>query len=93
LELVIATLFLVALVPAMRRLRASWAAYTVLSVLVPLCSTLWSFSRLALAVFPVFVLLGLAAKRRPDLVSLYFAVSFPLAGFLMTLFACGWWAG
>jgi Mannosyltransferase (PIG-V) len=92
-ELVIAALFLVALVPAVRRLRPAWAAYAVLSVLVPLCSTLWSFSRLALAIFPVFALIGLAAKNRPGLLALYLAVSLPLGGFLMALFACGGWAG
>jgi len=93
LELVIAALFLVALVPAVRKLRPSRAAYAVLSVLFPLCSTLWSFSRLALTIFPAFALLGLAARRRPQLLSLYLAVSLPLGGLLMTLFACGWWAG
>ena len=92
-ELVIAALFIVALVPAVRKLRPSWAAYTVLSVLVPLCSTLWSFSRLALTIFPAFALLGLAGNRRPELLSLYLAVCLPLGGLLMTLFACGWWAG
>jgi hypothetical protein len=93
LEMVIAVAFLVSLVPAVRRLRPSWAVYAALSVLVPLCSTLWSFSRLALAIFPAFALLGLAAEHRPDLPRLYLSVSLPLAGFLMTLFACGWWAG
>jgi len=92
LEFVMAALFLLALLPLARRFRPSWAIYSLLSVCVPLCSTLWSFSRFAILVFPVFVLLGWAAKVGEEILPFYLSVSLPWGGLLMVFFACGWWA-
>jgi hypothetical protein len=93
LELVTAVVFVAALVPVIRRLPRSWGVYAAVFVLIPLGSTLWSFGRLSLLTFPVFVLAGAAFRANPSLRNAYSAVCLPLGGFLMALFACGWWAG
>ncbi len=93
LEFALAVVFLAALVPVIRRYRPSWGTYAILSVLVPLCATLWSFGRLVLLTFPCFALVGAAAREHRQVLPAYLSVCLPLAGLLMTLFACGWWAG
>jgi hypothetical protein len=94
LELMVAILF-IGLLPAVhRRLRPSYALYATATVLLPLCSTLWSFGRLALAAFPVFMIIGMASSpwgRRLAIV--YGMVSAVLSGLSMALFATWWWAG
>ena len=40
------------------RLRPSYTLYTAAAVALALGSTLWSFSRLALTLFPFFILIG-----------------------------------
>ena len=60
LELLIALSFLACLPSMFRRLRPSLAVYAAMGALLPLCSTLWSFGRFALTLFPVFVLAGTA---------------------------------
>lgn len=93
LELLFAVLFVLTLVPILRRYRASWGTFALLTVLVPLGSTLWSFTRLALIDFPFFVLMGEAGSRHREVLPVYLALALPLGGLLMALFACGWWAG
>ena len=93
LELITALLFLAALVPVLRRTPRSWGTYALLCVLVPLSSTLWSFGRLSLVAFPVFAWLGAWARRDALRLTAYLGITLPLGGFLMALFACGWWAG
>ena len=93
LELVTALAFLAALVPMVRRFPRSWGTHALISVLVPLCSTLWSFGRLSLLTFPAFALAGEASRRHPRFLHAYLSLCLPLGGFLMALFACGWWAG
>ncbi len=93
-ELVIAVAFLAMLPAVFMRLRGSIAIYAAIAVLVPLCSTLWSFGRLALTAFPFFVLIGISwGERRSRLAALYAALAAPLSGFFMALFAAWWWAG
>lgn len=94
LELLIAVSF-VAMLPVMvRRMRASMWVYAALAGLLPLCSTVWSFGRLALGVFPLFVIIGVSwaggGRRLPIL---YGFVGTALSGLLMALFANWWWAG
>jgi hypothetical protein len=90
----IAVTFLAMLPAVFRRLRASYAIYAAIAVLVPLSSTLWSFGRLALTAFPFFMLIGVSwAERRSRLALLYAALAAPLSGFFMALFASWWWAG
>jgi hypothetical protein len=93
LEFVTALIFLAALVPLVRRFPRSWGAYALISVLVPLGSTLWSFGRLSLLTFPAFALAGDAFRRHPRVLPAFLSVCLPLGGLLMALFACGWWAG
>ena len=93
LELCVAMVFLLSMIPVLRKAPRSWATYTVLCVLLPLSSTLWSFGRLSLMTFPVFASVGDSLRRAPSGLPAYLSLSLPLGGFLMTLFACGWWAG
>lgn len=48
------------LVVMARRLRLSYTLYTAAAVTLALGSTPWSFSRLALTLFPFFMLIGMA---------------------------------
>ena len=76
------------------KLRPSYAVHAAATILVPLCSTVWSFGRLALPAFPIFMILGMASTpvgRR--LYSLYMMAGGALASFLMALYASWWWAG
>ena len=93
LELVAALLFLLTLPFLFRRFPRSWTTHALLSVLVPLGSTLWSFGRLSLAAFPVYVLAGETFRRRPAFQLAYLGICLPLSGLLMAMFACGWWVG
>ena len=93
LELMFALAFLLALFPVLRRTPRSWGTYALLTVLVPLSSTLWSFGRLSLLTFPVFAWLGSTLRRDPAALAAYLSLALPLGGFFMALFACGWWVG
>jgi hypothetical protein len=94
LELSLAIVFVLMLPFMFRRLRRSLAVYAALAVLVPLCSTLWSFGRFSLTVFPAFVMIGLAwGEGRRRLPVLYAFIGATLGGLLMALFANWWWAG
>jgi len=94
LELCIALAFVAALPFIVRRLRAPLSAYAVVAILLPLCSTLWSFGRFALTVFPVFMLAGISwAEGRRRLVLAYGFAGATLSGLLMALYANWWWAG
>jgi len=94
LEMIIAVCFVAMLPFIFRRLRAPLAVYAAIGVLLPLCSTVWSFGRFALTVFPAFALIGLAwAQGRRRLPILYGFVAATLSGLMMALFANWWWAG
>jgi hypothetical protein len=93
-ELVIAIVFILMLPFMFRRLRLSMVLYATLAVLLPLCSTLWSFGRISLTVFPAYVLIGVAwSEGRRRLPVLYAFIGATLGGLLMALFANWWWAG
>ncbi len=94
LEMGIAVVCLVMIPFMFSRLRGSYAIYATASILVPLCTTVWSFGRYALTVFPMFMLMGEAwGARRSRLLLLYAIVGATLSGFLMALFANWWWVG
>ena len=87
-------LFLVASIPFLfRRLPRSYALYGALAILLPLCSTLWSFARFAATVFPVTILIALWAARSRGRLLTYLATALPLSGFFMALYAAWWWVG
>lgn len=93
-ELVVAVACLAMLAVMLRRLRPSYTLYTGAAVAVALGSTLWSFSRLALTLFPLFMLVGMAwSEGRRYLPTLYAFVGGALGGLFMALFATWWWAG
>jgi hypothetical protein len=93
-ELIVA-LFVLALLPLLvRRLRSSYWIYAVAVLVVALGSTLWSFSRLVLTLFPLFVLAGLHwSEGRRNVLVFYGFLGATLSGLLMALFANWWWAG
>ena len=83
-----------AMLPALfRRVGVGISLYAVGAVALPLCTGLFSFSRLALSAFPLFVLLGIWWAERPSLRLGYLALCLPFAGFFMALYAAGWWVG
>jgi hypothetical protein len=92
-ELVFALLALALLVGVARRRPRAEAALTALVVVPPLCSTLWSFGRLSLQAFPLFIVLGGWAARRPWASLAYFVPAAAASAGLMAWFAAWWWAG
>jgi hypothetical protein len=93
-ELIVALVSIAMLAVIIRRLRPSYSLYTVAAVLLALGSTLWSYSRLALTLFPFFMLIGIAwAEGRRFLPTVYAFVGGSLGALLMALFANWWWAG
>jgi hypothetical protein len=93
-ELMVAVVSLAMLVFMVRRLRPSYTLYTAAAIILALGSTLWSFSRLALTLFPFFILIGLSwSERRRCLPTLYAFVGAALGGLFMALFASWWWVG
>jgi hypothetical protein len=93
-ELVIALVCLAMLVVMVRRLRPSYTLYTAAAMILALGSTLWSFSRLALTLFPFFMLVGMAwADGRRCLPAAYAFVGGSLAALFMALFSNWWWVG
>ena len=92
-DFVIAAL-LVASIPWMfRRLRRADALYGAAAILLPLGSTLWSFSRFASAIYPLPMLLARAGATHPDRHAALVAAGMGLGGFLMSLYAAWWWVG
>lgn len=93
-ELVFAVAALAGLVAMARVLSPSLTAYSAVCVAAALGSSLWSFGRLVLVVYPFFVLVGVLwgrGVRWPAL--LLVGAGGPLSGLFMALFANWWWAG
>ena len=91
-ELVMATLFLGALPAAFRRLRPSLAWYLAACIAVPLCSTLWSFGRIASTFFPIYLLAGMVwADDRSALQRLWVTFGgIAAAGIILVVAKTGW---
>ena len=93
-ELIVALCIIAALPAAFRRLPRSFALYFTAGVLVPLSSSLWSFTRIASTLFPIYLLIGLSwAEGKRRLPIAYAIVSGTLALIAMAFFAAGWWVG
>ncbi|MCG6947609.1 MAG: hypothetical protein LJE93_01675 [Acidobacteria bacterium] len=93
-ELIVALTCLALLAVMARKLRPSYTIYAASAVVLALGSTLWSFSRLTLTLFPFFMLAGMAwMKGRRCLPTFYAFVGGAVGSFLMVLFANWWWAG
>ena len=93
-ELVVALACIGMLAFMVRRLRGSYVLYAATGVALALGSTLWSFSRIALPLFPFYIFIGIAwADGRRCLPAFYAFAGATLSGLLMALFANWWWAG
>ncbi|MFV2072819.1 MAG: mannosyltransferase family protein [Thermoanaerobaculales bacterium] len=93
-ELFVALVCLIMLVFMARRLRGSYTLYAGAGVTMALGSTLWSFSRLTLTLFPFVMLIGIAwAEGRKFLPLLYAFMGATLGGLFVALFANWWWVG
>jgi hypothetical protein len=92
-ELVAAVLVVAAIPLMFRFLRPGDAVYGSIAALAPLCSSLWSFGRLSLAVYPLFLLLALACARWRSFPAVYLSLCLPIAALFMSMFANGWWVG
>ena len=90
-DLVFAMANLLVLLVSFRRLPAPYFIYSVMIVLFPLSSTLFSFSRLCIANFPFFLYLGSQIRGRwALLIQMSFAM---FLAFLMAAFANWYWVG
>jgi len=92
-DFVIAALLVLSIPWMFRRLRLSDAIYGATAILLPLASTLWSFSRFASVVYPLPILLARAGASRPDRHAALVAGGMGLGGFLTALYAAWWWVG
>ncbi len=92
-ELVLALLALILLVFAIRRRPVSESVFAALVILPPLGSTLWSFGRLSLQAFPLFIVLGCWLARRPSWAAVWLLPSAAGLVFLTSYYAAWWWAG
>jgi len=87
-----AVLALLGIVWFARKIRPSYTLLAACLVLVPLCSTFWSFTRFVAVVFPLFIGLAACAEERPALRYAYLALAPVLMGLYMVLFASWSWA-
>ncbi len=86
-----AALHILALAVSFRRLPKPYYIYSIITIAFPLSSTLFSFSRLGLANFPLFLYLGTQLTGRwALLVQIVFAM---LRAFFMAPFANWYWVG
>jgi len=92
-ELVLAVLALVLLLGVLAKRPVAESIFAAAVVLMPLGSTLWSFGRLSLQAFPLFIVLGGWAARRPRGSLAYFVPAGAGGLVLMRYYAAWWWAG
>ena len=79
------------LVAGARRMRPSYTAYMVLSILVPMSTaSLMSTPRFALVLFPMFATLAIWGGK-PWVNNVIVAFSLPLLGLFTVLFADWYW--
>ncbi len=76
-----------------RKIRLSYSLLALCMVAVPLCTTLWSYTRLTAVVFPLFIGLAVLSERRPRVSAVYLCLAPVIAGLFMALFASWRWAG
>jgi hypothetical protein len=92
-DLVVALALVLSIPWLFRRLRASDAIYATASILIPLGSTLWSFSRLAAVIYPIPILVALWTRGSERRFAATLAAMLPVGGLFMALFAAWWWVG
>jgi hypothetical protein len=92
-DLVCAILFVAALPAIWRRLRTSEAAWATVAMLLPLSSSLWSFTRFAASIAPFHVSVALSTESSERRFTSFVVAMLPLGGLFMALFAAWWWVG
>ena len=92
-ELTFAVMALAILIFVLWKRPLAESAFAAAIVMLPLTSTLWSFGRLSLQAFPLFVVLGYWASRWPRTSWLYFVPMTAGSLVLMRYYAAWWWAG
>ena len=92
-DLIVALLLVVSIPLLFLTMRRSYALYAVAAILLPLSSSLWSFSRFAVTIFPAHILVAVLTGRSQRLNTLYLSIALPLAGLFMALYAAWWWVG
>lgn len=94
-ELTVGFLFLVLTLLAFRRLRRSYAIFTLLAYLIPtFTGTFAGLPRYALTIFPGFILLSLwYGSQKPLVKKIYLAINVLAAIFLIVLFTRGYFVG
>mgnify|MGYP001591668710 FL=1 len=95
LEFTVGILFLILTILAFKKLRHSYAIFTLLSYLIPtFTGTFTGLPRYALTIFPAFILLSLWYDNQKPLVKkVYLAINIATAVFLVTLFTRGYFVG
>lgn len=81
---------LLALIFSIRKLKAPYVFYSLIMIVFPLCSSLFSFSRLCLVNIPMFLFLGSLGEKWQLTLRLVFAM---LLAFFMAAFANWYWVG
>jgi hypothetical protein len=94
-DFVVATAAVLTIPWLWRRLRPSDALYGSVAILLPLGSTLWSFSRFAASIYPIAALAAgggadPGAERRCRAL---LGIWLPAGGLLFALYAAWWWVG
>jgi hypothetical protein len=92
-DLACALLFLAALPVLWRRLRTSEAAWATAAILLPLGSSLWSFTRFAASIYPFHVAVAASTEDSERRFTSFIVALLPLGGLFMALFAAWWWVG
>ncbi|HEV8120687.1 MAG TPA: glycosyltransferase 87 family protein [Candidatus Polarisedimenticolia bacterium] len=92
-DFVCAALLVLSLPWMVRRLRPADAAYGAVAILLPLGSTLWSYTRFASTLYPLPMLLARGTPQSDTRLRAILALFLPLGGLFMALFAAWWWVG
>jgi hypothetical protein len=92
-DLACAALLLLGLPAIWRRLRTSEAFWATAAMLLPLCSSLWSFTRFAASIYPFHVAVGLSTEDSDRRFLSWIGAMAPIGGLFMALFAAWWWVG
>jgi hypothetical protein len=92
-EALLATAAIILMIYSLRRRPPAESALAAAVILPPLCATLWSFGRLSLQAFPVFIVAGAWANDHRRWSPAWFLPSMTGLCFLTAHYAAWWWAG
>jgi hypothetical protein len=92
-ELAFAILVLSLLLAALWRRPPAESIFAAAVAVPPLCSTLWSYGRLSLQAFPLFIVMGKAMARHRWIAALYISLGAAGSSVLMAYFGAWYWAG